>query len=287
MKSKAFKMLVVMLLAVFVSSFQGSSDAWAQNTQPPLPPPLETLSEEGAQIRYLGKSYGLDGWITIKNGKEQYFYVTPDGEAMIMGLMFDKEGKMVTLRQIGELQKQEGSTLNMFASESQMDAGLAQQDAGPAKEFNTPAEQLYDDLENSNWIVLGAKDAPHVYMFIDPQCPYCKAFTKDLRKDYIEPGLLQVRMIPVGFKDDTRAQAAFLLAAPNPEGRWYRHLEGDTNALPVTKSINQQGVQRNLSVMQSWKFNVTPLTVYKDGGGEIKIVQGRARDIAQLVSELP
>lgn len=255
--------------------------------EPPLPPPLQTLAEEGAQIRYLGKSYGLDGWITIKAGREQYFYVTPDGEAMVMGLMFDKSGKMVTLRQIGELREKEGDGLDFFAGETQPVAKPEDTLRQPTAQYKTPAEQLYSDLENSNWVTLGKKDAPVIYSFVDPQCPYCKALMKDLRRNYIENGLVQVRLIPVGFKDETRAQAAFLLAAPDPEGRWFRHMDGDADALPVTRSINQQGVQRNLAIMQSWKFNVTPLSVYRAASGEIKIVQGRARNVAEMIADLP
>jgi hypothetical protein len=55
----------------------GADIALAQSDAPlpELPKPIENLVNEGAQIRYLGRDYGVDAWITIKNGKEQYFYV--------------------------------------------------------------------------------------------------------------------------------------------------------------------------------------------------------------------
>ena len=98
-------------------------------------------------------------------------------------------------------------------------------------------------------VVKGDTSAPAIYTFVDPQCPYCHQFVKDLRRDYIENGLIQVRMIPVGYKQGSMEQAAFLLAVPNPQGRWYRHIEGDEEALPVTPGINQQGVQRNMAII--------------------------------------
>lgn len=271
----------------------GAPLAAKAQSEPPLPEPLQHLVTEGAQMRYLGRHNSLDGWIAIKNGQEQYFYVTEDGQAFLMGLLFDKTGKVVTLRQVKELQEKNGATLDLFASEDA--PGLMGETSQPGidqlvdktkREFKTPAEQLFADVESGNYITLGNPQAPYLYTFIDPQCPYCHAFLNDLRADYIEKGLIQVRMIPVGFRDETRAQAAFLLAVPDPQDRWFRHLAGDKEALPVTPDINQQGVQRNLAIMQSWKVNVTPFTVYRAASGEVKIVQGRAQDLRQIVSDL-
>ncbi|MEC8666039.1 MAG: thiol:disulfide interchange protein DsbG [Pseudomonadota bacterium] len=275
-----------LFLALFLLQ---ATPALAQGT-PPLPPPIQNLKDEGAQLRYLGQQHGLDGWIAIKGGQEQYFYVTKDGQAFVMGVLFDRDGKMVTLRQVKELQDQSGAeTLSFFAEEEaerQALSGGATAAEPVNQEFKTPSEQLYDDVESANWIKLGRDGAPVLYSFMDPQCPYCHAFMNDLRANYIENGLVQVRMIPVGFRADTKAQAAFLLAVPNPQRRWYEHLAGDETALPISADINEQGVERNLAIMQSWKVNVTPFSVYRAKNGEVKIIQGRAQDLAQLISDL-
>ena len=275
------------LLSVLVMGY--SYGAQAQG-EPDLPAPLQNLANEGAQMRYLGNRGGLDGWIAIKGGQEQYFYVTEDRQAFVMGLLFDKTGKAITVEQVHELQ-QKGDTaaLDLFTGEQfapRNEDVSSQAQTAAKREFKTPAEQLYADVEGGNRVVLGNPDAPYIYVFVDPQCPHCHAFLQDLRADYIDNGLLQVRMIPVGFREDTKAQAAFLLAVPDPQKRWYRHLDGDDTALPVTADINQQGVQRNLAIMQSWKVNVTPFTVYRTAGGDVKILQGRAQDVKQIMSDL-
>lgn len=248
------------------------------------------MMSEGAQMRYLGQHSGLDGWIAIKGGQEQYFYVTADGQAFVMGLLFDKNGKIITLRQVQRLQESsDGETLDLFAGGQFAEgpqATLDEEGRATSREFKTPSEQLYSDIESSNWVRLGSEAAPYIYVIVDPQCPHCHAFLNDLRRDYIENGLLQVRMVPVGFREETRAQAALLLAVANPQERWYNHLDGDEGALPVTSDINQQGVQRNLAILQSWKVNVTPFTVYRAGSGEVKIVQGRAQSIEQIMADL-
>jgi len=123
------------------------------------------------------------------------------------------------------------------------------------------------------------------YSFIDPLCPHCHDMMKAMRP-HIDAGRVQVRLIPVGFKDQTKAQAAYLLATPGPETVWWRHMDGDTNALPAKMEINQQGVERNLSVMQSWKLSVTPLIIYRGQDQKVKIIRGKPKDIEQLIKDI-
>jgi hypothetical protein len=108
-----------------------------------------------------------------------------------------------------------------------------------------------------------------------------------MRHDYIEKNKLQVRVVPIGFKDETVEQAAFLLAAPDPQAALFKHLEGDKTALPVQPDINTQGIERNLAIMQSWKFDVTPIVIYRGADGRVKIVRGKVKDIPALLADLP
>ncbi len=252
--------------------------------EPPMPKPLKTMADEGAQIRYMGGDLGLNAWLAIHKGQEQYFYATPDGRAMVLGLLFETEtGRMVTMEQIRKIQKESGGVLDMFAAPAP--EAKPDPNAGEAK-IKTPAEKMYDDIEAANSIPFGNKDAPVMYAFMDPQCQHCHAFMDDLRKDFLPNGAVQLRMIPVGFNRDSLAQAAFLLGAPDPEQRFIRHLDGDKLALPISYDINQQGVERNMSVMQGWKFNVTPMIVYRSVSGEVKIIQGRPKDLPALIKDL-
>lgn len=280
-----------MALVILAGSAAAQEQEAAPSQGPALPGPIQTLVDGGAQVAYLGNHNGLDGWITVRNGQEQYFYATPDGKSLMMGLLFDKDGELVTVRQVRTLQEKSGDVLGLFTQpvpeELKEKQPTTVKAAALESAFKTPSEHLYDNLQDSNWIALGDDKAPVIYMFIDPQCPHCKAFLGDLRKDYIEKGLLQVRAIPVGLRPQTKAQAAFLLAAPNPQERLFRYMDGDEKALPVTGGVNEQGVERNLAIMQSWKLDVTPLTVYRAADDQVKIVQGRAKNPAQIIKDLP
>lgn len=261
----------------------GNSAAFAQDALPSMPKPIQNLVDEGAQVRYLGRDYGFDSWITIKNGQEQYFYVLPDQSAFVMGLLFNPGGDLITVDQVQRLRSQGDDLLDALASE---DLALDNRNENlPA--LDSPSERLYFDIENSNWVPIGELGAPVLYGFIDPQCPHCHDFINDLREaDLFEKGRVQFRMIPVGFREETVAQAAFLIASPNPAERFLRHMDGDEAALPAKSALSDQGVQRNLAVMQSWKFDATPMMVYRAKDGTVKIVRGKPQDLNALIADI-
>lgn len=274
---------LTLTLAILIIG-QGSALAQSADPLPELPDPIQNLVNEGAQIRYLGKDNGMDAWLTIKNGVEQYFYVLPDRSAFVMGVMFDKTGKLVTVQQVNRL-RSEGDTLLDTLAEFPTPEGNATE--SKPFEFKTPAEQMFADIESSNWVPLGKPGAPVMYSFIDPQCPHCHEFVQKVKNaGYLDNGQLQLRMIPVGFKEQTRAQSAFLIASPNPQERWFKHMAGDKDALPAKSEINQQGVQRNLAIMQSWKFNVTPMIVYRGGDGSVKLIRGKPQNLQSIIADI-
>ena len=281
------KGLVRKCALVLTGVFMLTPAAFAQEQNdtllPKLPDPLQNLANDGAQVRFLGRDMGVDGWIAIKNGQEQYFYVLPNG-AFVSGLLFDQRGKALTIQQVQNLRQESGAVLDSLAADTPQTNSI--QDAKEAKkyEFKTPSEQLYYDIETSNWVPIGKAGTPVFYSFIDPQCPHCHAMMEKMRP-FIEQGKVQVRMVPVGFKDETRAQAAFLMATPSPEAVWWRHLDGSA-PIPASQEISQQGVQRNLSIMQSWKLSVTPLLIYRSKDETVKIIRGAPKDIDTLIADL-
>ncbi len=250
---------------------------------PTIPDPLKSLVNEGAQIRFLGRDEGAEGWVVIKNGVEQYFYVLPTG-AFITGIMFDKQGNALTVQQVQRLRGQGDDLLDRLASETPNKPSEASPDK-TKYDFKTPSEQFFYDVENSNWIPFGKAGTPVFYSFIDPQCPHCHEMMKEL-KPLLDEGKAQVRLIPIGFRPETEAQAAFLLAAPDPIELWWRNLDGDTNALPAKSEINTQGVQRNLSIMQAWKLSGTPTLIYRAKDESVKIIEGKPKNLQSLIGDL-
>jgi len=286
------RFFVLSLCLVFsIAPSARAQDAGTQGALPDVPQALEMLVQRGAQIRYLGRAHGLDGWIAIYQGQEQYYYVTPDQTAFVTGLMFGADGRPITVEQVQTLQSQGGEVLDLLAQ----DAPPAAQGEQPGSiaemaqtmQNQTPSERLFREVESSNWIALGNEKAPTVYSFIDPQCPHCHDMIKALRRDYIDTGKLQLRIIPVGFQQGSLAQASFLLAAPDAVDRFWKHLDGDAAALPAKSDVSTQAIQKNMALMQAWRFNVTPLSLYRAKDGTVKIIRGTPKDIPALMVDLP
>ncbi len=295
---------VIRFLPVFVALVVLSGPVFAEEAQPPVPEPIQNMVTNGAQIRYLGREAGLDGWIVLKNGQEQYFYSTPDGQGIVMGVLFNNKGDTLTLRQINALRKKEGPAIDRLAGypdplKKGEDSTSSTAASTTTPDFNNPqaliksvvkskSEQLYDGVQAANTITIGSANAPAIYIFIDPECPHCHDLIQDFRKSgYLEQGLVQLRLIPVGvLSEESITEAAYLLASPHPEKDLYRHLDGEKNALLADKSVNTQGVQKNIQLMQDWDLSVTPFSVYRSKDGKVRIMEGRPDNLKKVITEL-
>ena len=61
-------------LAFFAALMISVSPAFAakETAIPEIPEALQVLADRGAQMRYLGNDHGMEGWIAIYQGQEQY-----------------------------------------------------------------------------------------------------------------------------------------------------------------------------------------------------------------------
>lgn len=113
--------------------------AYAQNSQPPMPAPLALQMARGAQVYYLGKFDLLDGWALIRTGQPEFYYATPGSEALVMGLLFNKKGDLLTVDQFKSLDMTEkGGVIDMMAERIKENAP-EQPGAAPAP---TPAPAM-------------------------------------------------------------------------------------------------------------------------------------------------
>ena len=208
-------------------------------------------------------------------------------QARVLGVELGQRAEF--LGQVRDEGRLDERRLDLLAEDPVAPEETAQKDSIlDAAKMKTPAERMFADVENSNWLKLGSDAAPVIYSFVDPNCPHCHDFVNDVRKKgYLDKNLLQIRIVPVGFIEGSLPQAAFLLASPDAKDRYFKHLDGDKEALPTKSDISTQAVQKNMALMQAWKFSVTPLTVYRSKTGEIKIVRGRVKDLDGVIADLP
>lgn len=306
----------VIITAPISAQAQKKSASISQENAPPLPESLDGLKSRGAQFRYLGQEYGLDGWIMVYRGVEQYFYVTRDQQGFVSGLLSNAKGDLVTIEQLRALQDSgEGAILDALITQDVEDVATNYQGIGPNSLSGTssngqqdavssPSEKLFADVSQGNWVPYGPKDAPVIYAFIDPTCPHCHDFVQELRAaGFLDPVSsnaasqggsnkafrVQLRALPVSrFLEDPQnfQKAAFMLASPNPQADFFAHLDGDENILPGNGDLDVQAINHNISIMQAWGLDAIPFIIYRDKQGQVKIIRGKIDHPRDFIKDL-
>ena len=232
----------------------------------PLPAALQALQKQGLSIVGTFPSPGgMTAYAAHAGTEPVALYPTPDGKHVIAGTLFDATGKNLTA------------------------AGLEKVLARPM------AEAVLGRLEKSHWIADGRADAPRtVYVFIDPNCPYCNKLWADARP-WVDAGKVQLRHVMVGILTPTSAgKAAALLGDKNPAAALDAHerahvasnaktlasgrpkpLGNDSlKPLAVVPATLAAQLDANAELMATYGLRATPALVWKDIKGSVQMRQG-------------
>lgn len=218
----------------------------------PYPAPIQVIESEGARI--LGEFEapgGLKGYAAQFQGDVLGIYLTPDGKHAIVGTLIDEKGQPAAQAELQKLVDESPSPVN------------------------------WEALGQSTWIGEGDQNAKQiVYAFMDPNCPYCARFWKEVRP-YLKQKGIQLRHIMVGVLSPTSmAISAKILAAPDPAKALAEHERAEAEG---QKGLSAEGkipdemmrkVIANSRLMQESQIFGTPAIVYKDKDGNLKVVQG-------------
>jgi thiol:disulfide interchange protein DsbG len=230
------------------------------------PPALKALEAQGLTVVGTFQSPGgLTAWAAYSGQQPVALYATPDGKHVIAGTMLDADGNDVT------------RTALQQAVRAPMAAGTWKQ------------------LEASHWIADGKAGAPRtVYMFTDPNCPYCNKFWSDARP-WVEAGKVQLRHVIVGMLTPTsEGKAAALLAQKDPAAAlaaYERSHAADTSKAlaaghpkpladgtlrplaPIPPAVQEQ-LDANARLMGALGLQATPAFAWRDGTGEVHTQTG-------------
>lgn len=218
-----------------------------------LPAAVKAVEARGAEvIGSFDAPGGLKGYAARFNGQGIALYLTPDGEHVVVGSLINARGEDLSRPELEQLI------------------------------YEPMGKEMWQRLEDSTWIADGAADAPRiVYMFSDPNCPFCNMFWKQARP-WVEAGDVQVRHVMVGMlREDSAGKSAALLAADDPEQALKEHeAAGKTSKLKAMKTIPVEldaQLQANLTLMGELGASATPAIYYMDGRGRLQQHQGAPR----------
>ncbi|MDP1543853.1 MAG: thiol:disulfide interchange protein DsbG [Polycyclovorans sp.] len=233
---------------------------------PERPAALQALEKQGVTVvGTFPAPGGLTAWAGYIGQRPLSMFVTPDGKHVIAGTLLDAQGNEVAEAALEQ------------AVRGAMTAGA------------------WSKLESSHWIEDGKKGAPRtVYVFTDPNCPYCNKFWADARP-WVDSGKVVLRHVMVGILTPTSAgKAAALLADKDPAAALAAyergHMEqnaksiasrqvrplGDAGLKPLASipADIQAKLAANERLMASLRLQATPAMVWRDATGAVQMRSG-------------
>ncbi|PWB35746.1 thiol:disulfide interchange protein DsbG [Pseudomonas sp. SDI] len=224
---------------------------WAMAEE--LPKAVQQIEAKGAKI--LGSfdaPNGLRGYAAQYQNRGMALYLTPDGKHVLVGSLFDEQGTDLSAAPLEKLV------------------------------YAPMGKALWSKIENTAWIADGKADAPRVvYMFSDPNCPYCNMVWQQARP-WVESGKVQLRHIMVGIiREDSPAKSAALLASKNPQQALAQHEKaGKASTLKPLEKIPpevQAKLEGNQALMEELGLSATPALFYLDEQKQLQTLQGAPR----------
>lgn len=214
------------------------------------PEPIKAVEARGAEIiqRFDAPS-GLQGYAARYNGQGVALYLTADGQHVLVGSLLNAKGEDLSRQPLDKLV------------------------------YEPLAKEVLGKLESSTWIADGSAKAPRIlYMFSDPNCPYCNMFWKQARP-WVEAGDVQIRHIMVGMlRQDSVEKAAALLNSKDQQAALHQHESaGKASTLQGLKKIPtaiQQQLDSNLGLMAEMGVAATPAIFYPDENGQLRQQRG-------------
>lgn len=233
---------------------------------PERPAALQALEKQGVTIvGTFPAPGGLTAWAGYIGQRPLSLFVTPDGKHVIAGTLLDAQGEEVAEAALEKTVR------------GAMTAGA------------------WSKLESSHWIEDGKKGAPRtVYVFTDPNCPYCNKFWADARP-WVDSGKVVLRHVMVGILTPTSAgKAAALLAAKDPAAaltayeRGHMEQNGKSIASGRARPLGDAGLKpledipadiegkltANHRLMASLGLQATPAMVWRDANGNVQMRTG-------------
>ncbi|MCX5510345.1 thiol:disulfide interchange protein DsbG [Pseudomonas sp. BJa3] len=218
-----------------------------------LPKAIQQLQAKGAVIKgSFDAPNGLRGYAAEFHNNGIALYLTPDGKHVLVGSLFDEQGKDLSAEPLEKL---------VYAPMS---------------------KAVWAKMEKTAWIQDGKVDAPRtVYLFSDPNCPYCNMFWQQARP-WVESGKVQLRHIMVGIiREDSPGKSAALLAAKDPAKALQEHEKAGKastlKALDKVPEAVQKKLEANLALMEELGLAATPAIFYQDEQGQLQSQQGAPR----------
>jgi hypothetical protein len=162
---------------------------------------------------------------------------------------------------------------------------------------------LLTDAETAATIDFGPPDAPAMFVFVDPRCPYSLAHWHLLDTGPLTAGAVRVRLILVSvLGNPSTTDAITILSSPDPAAAWRQHVAaaasqsaaGQAAGAPPTSPPPQtrttagaRALHINDGLAADWGITTVPYTAYQSRDGSPHIAAGLVQSVDELIGDLP
>ncbi len=247
----------------------------------PDAPALRHIRAAGATLTELGVSHGLRTVFARHGSKFQVFYVTPDGQAVVGGVMWDASGRNVTRQQVASIP---GAIPTVTIGPNVPSHAVP----GDAPGVGTArGSALVRAAEGTAYGTLGSPTAPRLWMFIDPMCSF-SIRAMDALRPYVAGGRVQLAVIPVSVLDyedhGKSTNAARLMLSQPTRGMvqaWQDHqLTGSPDPAAIVKLAS------NMATADALHLKGTPTFVWRRADGTEGMSAGVPPDLDTLLASI-
>ncbi len=246
-------------------------------------PALRRIASNGAQLFDLGVQHGLQTVFARNGSTFQVFYLAPDGQAAVGGVMWDAAGRNVTRAQVSPLD----GTIPTVTIGSSASPAPPLPDPHPAA--SKPTESALKIAEGTIFGTAGPAVAPRLYLFIDPLCSF-SVRAMDRLRPYVAAGKLQLAVIPLSVLDyedqgrSTIAAKGLLSLPPDQIVTAWRNQQ--TTPLPPVAPEATARLGQNMVAAQALKLRGTPTLVWRKADGTEGQSAGLPENIDALIASM-
>jgi len=144
------------------------------------------------------------------------------------------------------------------------------------------AASILADIKQATWIRDG-KSAHVIYVFFDPNCPYCHKVYEMLRPQ-VQRGEVELRWVVVGkLMTTSTGKAAAMLEAKDPAEAFHRNERDFSQATGSFGGIEEEPAPRddtirrlnaNLALLNRTGFDAVPALLFRTKAGKADIIRG-------------
>ena len=233
---------------------------------------LEVIAS--GDVTQLGSEHGLAG-IFVRNGPQfQVFYVTPDKQRVIPGVMWDITGNSLTREQVKNIP---GAIPTVIVSDG---ASVNTTDASAS----VSALPL---VRKASFGTVGPASAPHLWMLIDPQCIYSvRAY--QMLQPYVSSGKLRLSVIPLSvldYEDHGQSTKSALALLSKPVGEMVSDWQtGNEGGIPSSQAAGR--LRENMAVAHAIQLHGTPTLVWRKPDGSEGRIDGIPGNVDALIASI-